>query len=100
MAITTRSATDAHQPSNGAVPATARARPAGRRRQVPLVVLGVLLVVGFALAFTDASLHLGSRQEVLVVDQPVAAGQMLKTGDLRAAPLTTGSGLDAVSVAE
>lgn len=100
MAITTRTPADTHHPSAAARPATARARPAGRRRQVPLVVLGVLLVVGFALAFTDASLHLGSRQEVLVVDQPLAAGQMLTTGDLRAARLTTGSGLDAVSVAE
>ena len=44
----------------------------GRHRQLPLVVVGVLLVLGCALAFTDASLHLGSREEVLVVAQPVS----------------------------
>jgi hypothetical protein len=101
MSITTpRTSTDGHQASNGARPATARPRPAGRRRQVPLVVVGVLLVVGCALAFTDASLHLGSREEVLVVTQPLAAGQVLTPGDLRAAKVSTGSGLAPVPVTE
>jgi Flp pilus assembly protein CpaB len=67
-----------------------------RHRQFPLVVVGVLLVLGCALAFTDASLHLGSREEVLVVAQPVAAGQVLSSTDLRAARVSTGSGLDVV----
>ena len=79
-----------------------RARPAGprgsgRHRQLPLVVVGVLLVLGCALAFADASVQLGSREEVLVVAQPVAAGQVLTAGDLRAARLSTGSGLDVVA---
>jgi hypothetical protein len=82
-----------------------RARPTGsrgpaRRRQLPLVVVGVLLVLGCALAFTDASLHLGSREEVLVVAQPVAAGQVLTGSDLRAARVSTGSGLDVVRSGE
>jgi hypothetical protein len=71
-------------------------RGPGRHRQLPLVVLGVLLVLGCALAFTDASLHLGSREEVLVVDQPVSAGQVHTAGDLRGARVSTGSGLDVV----
>ena len=54
-----------------------RAAGPGRRRQMPLVVVGVLLVLGCALAFADASVHLGSREEVLVVTQPLAAGQVL-----------------------
>lgn len=58
--------------------------------------MGVLLVLGCALAFTDASLHLGSREEVLVVAQPVAAGQILTGADVRAARVSTGSGLDVV----
>ena len=57
-------------------------------------------MVGCALAFTDASLHLGSREEVLVVAQPLAAGQVLTTGDLRAVRVSTGSGLDVVLVGE
>jgi Flp pilus assembly protein CpaB len=56
----------------------------------------VLLVFGFALAFVDASLHLGGREEVLVVAQPVAAGQVLTSSDLRTARMSTGSGLDVV----
>lgn len=71
-------------------------RGPSRHRQLPLVVAGVLLVFGFALAFVDASLHLGSREQVLVVAQPVAAGQVLISSDLRTARMSTGSGLDVV----
>ena len=63
-----------------------RARPAagqsGRRRQLPLVVVGVLLVVGCALAFADASLHLGRRQAVLVVAEPPQALHVAPDGAL------------------
>jgi Flp pilus assembly protein CpaB len=68
------------------------------RRQAPLVALGVLLVLGCALAFADASVHLGTREQVLVVAQPVSAGQVLTASDLRAVRVSTGSGLDVVSV--
>ena len=70
----------------------------GRRRQLPLVAVGVLLVVGCALGFADASLHLGTREEVLAVAQPVAAGQVLTAADLRAVKVSTGSGLAVVAV--
>jgi hypothetical protein len=60
----------------------------------------VLLVLGCALAFADASLHLSSREEVLVVSQPVSAGQILTSGDLRSARVSTGSGLDVVLAGE
>ncbi len=62
------------------------------------MALGVLLVLGCALAFADASVHLGSREQVLVVAQPVSAGQVLTSGDLRAVRVSTGSGLDVVPV--
>src|ERR1700677_93718 len=75
-------------------------RTSGRHRQLPLVVVGVLLVLGCALAFTDASLHLGSREQILVVAQPVSAGQVLTAGDFRPARVSTGSGLDVVLVGE
>ena len=98
MATTTAAA-----PTTNGRRAEGRARPAGargtgRRRQLPLVVVGVLLVLGCALAFADASLHLGSREEVLVLAQPVAAGQVLVAGDLRSARVSTGSGLAVVPV--
>lgn len=63
-------------------------------------MVGVLLVLGCALAFTDASVHLGSREEVLVVAQPVSAGQLLTSADLRAARVSTGSGIQVVAVSE
>ncbi len=82
----------------GARPAGARGP--GRHRQVPLVVVGVLLVAGGALVFADASVHLGSREEVLVVAQPVSAGQVLTGADLRTARVSTGSGLQVVVAGE
>jgi hypothetical protein len=94
-------ATTTAGPRTDGVRAGERARPVPARgprrsRQLPLVIVGVLLVLGCALAFVDASLHLGSREEVLVVAQPVAAGQVLTSGDLRAARVSTGSGLGVV----
>lgn len=86
---------------NGQHPAEGRRTPGvpgvGRRRQLPLVVVGVLLVVGCALVFADASTHLGTREEVLVVAQPVAAGQVLSPADLRSVKVSTGTGLDVVA---
>jgi len=92
--------TNGQRASDGARAAGGRGPTARRHRQLPLVVVGVLLVIGFALAFADASLHLGSREQVLVVAQPLAAGQVLTSGDLRAARVSTGSGLQVVPVAD
>jgi Flp pilus assembly protein CpaB len=60
------------------------------------MVVGVLLVIGGALAFADASLHLGSREEVLVVSEPLAAGQVITSNDLETVRVSTGSGLQVV----
>lgn len=98
MATTTTAPTTNGRRADGRA-RPARARGVGRRRQLPLVVVGVLLVLGCALAFADASLHLGSREEVLVLAQPVAAGQVLSAGDLRSARVSTGSSLAVVPVA-
>ena len=92
--------TNGQRAPEGARAAGGRGSTSRRHRQLPLVVVGVLLVMGFALAFADASLHLGSREQVLVVAQPLAAGQVLTSGDLRAARVSTGAGLQVVPVAE
>ncbi|MDA8267722.1 MAG: SAF domain-containing protein [Actinomycetota bacterium] len=92
--------TNGQRAPEGARAAGGRGPTARRHRQLPLVVVGVLAVIGFALAFADASLHLGSREQVLVVAQPLAAGQVLTRGDLRAARVSTGSGLQVVPVAD
>ena len=100
MAIaTSRPSTNGRETADGAkgggTPGRRLGGP-GRRRQIPLVVVGVLLVVGCALGFADASLSLASHEDVLVVAQPLAAGQVLTSSDLRAVKVSTGTGLDVV----
>jgi hypothetical protein len=94
------SRTNGRAAAQGAKPTISRGPGVGRRRQLPLVVVGVLLVLGCALAFADASLHAGSRQEVLVVAQPLSAGQMLTTADLQSVQVSTGGGLQVVAASE
>ena len=64
-----------------------------RRRQVPWVVAGVLLVVGCGLAFGVASLRLSKGEQVLAVSKAVQAGQPIEAGDLQAVTLTPAPGL-------
>lgn len=92
--------TNGQRAPEGARAAGGRGSTSRRHRQLPLVVVGVLLVIGFALAFADASLHLASREQVLVVAQPLTAGQVLTSGDLRAVRVSTGTGVQVVPVAE
>ena len=94
------SRTNGRSMAEGATAAIPRGPGARRRRELPLVVMGVLLVLGCALAFADASLHVSSREEVLVVAQPLAAGQMLTTADLQSAQVSTGSGVQVVLASE
>lgn len=109
MAITTsRPSTNGRATADGASsggkpgrrPAGGGRGAPGRRRQMPLVVVGVLLVVGCALGFADASLSLASHQDVLAVTQPVAVGQVLIAADLQAVRVSTGTGLAVVPAAE
>jgi hypothetical protein len=92
--------------ANGRAAATEHCGPTGRaggskrHRQLPLVVMGVLLVVGGALAFADASLHLGSREQVLEVTRPLAAGQVVQSSDLRTVRVSPGNGLPVLLASE
>lgn len=67
-----------------------------RRRQVPWVVAGVLLVVGCALAFGVASVRASHGEVVLAVAQPVSAGQVVEANDLRAVRMSPLSGVQPV----
>ena len=80
--------------------ASARVDPIGRRRQLSVVIVGAFLVVGGALAFTDTSLHLSSRQDVLVTARSLAAGQVLGPNDLTTAAISSNSGLPFVTTSE
>jgi hypothetical protein len=62
---------------------TAVGSPARRRRNLPLAVGGVLVVLACALLFALAWMQAGQRQPVLAVTQDVAAGQVITAGDLQ-----------------
>ena len=96
MAVAETTKTNGRLTREPTPPTPSRAGRVGRRRQLPFVVLGVVLVLGCALAFAETALRTGSREEVLVVTQPVAAGQILSSGDLNVAKVSTGSGVSVV----
>ncbi|KLL10597.1 flagellar biosynthesis protein FlgA [Protofrankia sp. BMG5.30] len=56
---------------------------APRRRRVPYLLLGVVLVVGCATAGLIAGARVGAREPVLVLARPVMVGQVLAAADLR-----------------
>jgi hypothetical protein len=89
-------------PTNGKTPtAPLRAKtamsPVARRRQVPWIVAGVVLVVGCALAFGLASLRATGGEEVLAVAVPVPAGQPVSASDLRVVRVSPAAGLQPVA---
>ena len=93
--------------SNGAVgsgadPTRRRVTTPGRvtKRNLPLVGLGVLLVVGCAIGFSSAWLRAGGRQDVLVMTKSLAAGQVLAPSDLGTARISVASGIASVPSAE
>lgn len=59
-------------------------RAARRRRRVPFLALGALLVVVCVLGFAYAAAQLGERVSVLAVARPVSAGQVIAAPDLKA----------------
>jgi len=54
-----------------------------RRRRVPYLLLGVVLVVGCAVAGLVADARVGSREPVLVLARPVTVGHVLAAEDVR-----------------
>jgi hypothetical protein len=60
-----------------------RWRGTSRRRSVPHLLLGALLVLACAAAFLLISLNSGNRVSVLALARPVSVGQVLTTQDLR-----------------
>ncbi|MEY9889258.1 hypothetical protein ABIA31_002906 [Catenulispora sp. MAP5-51] len=71
-----------------------------RRVNVPRVVFGGLGVVGCSMGAVAASHVLDSRTAVLVVMQPVAAGQVITVADLGTVPVTVGRGVDVIPTAQ
>ena len=71
-------------------------RPPGRRRSVPHLVVGVLLVLACAIAFLLITVQSGGRRAVLALARPVTVGQVLTVADLR--PVDVGVDDGAVGV--
>ena len=78
----------------------AAARLPGRRRKPAYLGLGALLVVVCALGFAVAAGRMDHRSSVLVLARPVTVGQVLTVADLRAVPVSAGSGVDSIAAAE
>lgn len=75
-------------------------RTPGRRRSPAHLGLGALLVVVCALGFAVAAGRLDHRSSVLAVARPVTVGQVLTAADLRAVPVSAGSGVDSIPTAD
>lgn len=67
--------------------------PVRRRIHVPVLLGGVLLVVGSALAFGLLAQQLADTRPVLVLARPVARGMVLTDADLRVAQVNADAGL-------
>jgi Flp pilus assembly protein CpaB len=81
--------TDTNSTSGGPVP------PA-RRRSVPHLVLGALLVVACAVGFAVAASNVDHRSSVLVLARPVTVGQRLTATDLRSVRMSADAGVSTI----
>ncbi|MFD5317584.1 hypothetical protein [Streptomyces sp. NPDC127098] len=82
-------------PANAAV--GSRLRGITRRRRVPHLLVGVLLVVGCATGGVIAALQMGERVPVLMLAEPVTVGQRLRASDVREVSVAIDAGLEVVS---
>lgn len=71
-----------------------------RRRRVPYLVLGVLLVVVCAAGSVITVLQVGDREPMLTLARPVNVGHVLAPQDLRQVPMSAGSGTDVVPASQ
>ena len=77
--------------------ATGRGGPPGRRRRsVPHLLLGVVLVLACAIGFLLVTVQSGGRRAVLVLARPVTVGQILAVSDLRSVDLGVDDGVGVV----
>lgn len=80
--------------------ASAIALLSARRVNVPRALFGGLGVVVCSMGAVVASHVLDPRSSVLVVWEPVAAGQVITIDDLRSAPVAVVSGIDTIPAAQ
>ncbi|MEC3974922.1 hypothetical protein [Amycolatopsis sp. H20-H5] len=85
--------------ADGKKPAS-RLRGTKRRRSIPHLLLGALLVLACAAAFLLVSLNSGNRQSVLALARPVAVGQVLTTQDLKQVNIAVDPGVSVVDAGQ
>jgi SAF domain-containing protein len=92
-----RPSTSASDPwaADGRKPAS-RLRGTKRRRSIPHLLLGALLVLACAAAFLLVSLNSGNRESVLALARPVAVGQVLTAQDLKQVSVAVDPGVSVV----
>ncbi len=78
--------------------APSRLSGGGRRRSVPYLLLGVLLVVACSAGGVFAGMQLGDRESVLALARPVAVGHMLTAQDLKEVSMASDSEMDVMPV--
>ncbi|MBV8933512.1 MAG: SAF domain-containing protein [Kutzneria sp.] len=81
--------------ADGKKPAS-RLRGTKRRRSIPHLLLGALLVLACAAAFLVVSLNSGNREPVLALARPVAVGQVLTAQDLKQVNVAVDPGVSVV----
>lgn len=74
--------------TTGGAPGVLRLGGAGRRRQWPRVGIGIVVVVGCALAFAATSLQVGGRTGVLELRVSLPAGAVISAADLQVAQIS------------
>lgn len=72
---------------------------APRRRRLPYLLLGVLLVAGCSAGGVVVAMQLGHRQQVLALARPVVVGQQLSARDLKEVSVPADTGLQILPAA-
>ena len=85
--------------ADGKKPAS-RLRGTKRRRSIPHLLLGALLVLACAAAFLVVSLNSGNREPVLALARPVAVGQVLTAQDLKQVNVAIDPGVSVVDATQ
>lgn len=108
MTTTSTTQPDTHRPTPSATgtwttdarkPAS-RLRGTKRRRRIPHLLLGALLVLACAAAFLLVTLNSDTKQPVLALAQPVSVGQVLSAQDLKQANVAVGPGVSVVDAGQ
>jgi hypothetical protein len=85
--------------ADGKKPAS-RLRGTKRRRSLPHLLLGALLVLACAAAFLVVSLNSGNREPVLALARPVSVGQVVTAQDLKQVNVAVDPGVSIVGVSQ